>query len=153
MEYVVNPIGTVRNGRTDIAETDHWGDVPSTIVVDERFGDDCMQGLGEFSHVEVLFLFDQTTERDDCRPRHPRGRSDLPAVGVFADRGPRRPNRIGLTTCRIMSVDGRRLEVTGLDAVSGTPVLDLKPAMVEFQPGALHQPEWVGRLMAEYFRR
>lgn len=151
MDHFMRPIGTVHNRRTDIAMTDNWGGVRSTILVDPRFGDDCLQGLSEFSHVDVIFVFDQTTERADYRPRRPRGRADLPEVGLFADRGPRRPNRIGVTTCRIVSVDGRRLDVSGLDAVSGTPVVDLKPTVIQFQPADLRQPEWVGRLMADYW--
>jgi tRNA-Thr(GGU) m(6)t(6)A37 methyltransferase TsaA len=150
--FVVTPIGVVRNRRTDIAMTDHWGEVISRIVVDQRFGEDCLLGLAEFSHVEVLFVFDQTTERPDYRPRRPRGRDDLPEVGVFADRGPRRPNRIGVTTCRILSVNGRALEVLGLDAVTGTPVIDLKPTMVQFEPTGVRQPAWVDALMSDYFR-
>ncbi len=103
--------------------------------------------------MEVLFLFDQLPERDDYRePRPYRGRSDLPPVGVFADRGPRRPNRIGVTCCAVESVQGRELTVVGLDAVSGTPVVDLKPVMVEFQAVDVKQPAWVGPLMAEYFK-
>ncbi|MFF4888713.1 TrmO family methyltransferase domain-containing protein [Micromonospora chersina] len=56
-----------------------------------------------------------------------------------------------MTTCRITSVRGRELVVRGLDAISGTPVVDLKPAMIEFQPTGLRQPDWAGRLMADYF--
>ncbi|SEG80628.1 tRNA-Thr(GGU) m(6)t(6)A37 methyltransferase TsaA [Actinacidiphila yanglinensis] len=151
--FEVTPIGTVHNDRTDVQHTDHWGAVRSTITVDERFGDACLQGLEGFSHVEVLFVFDRLPERDDYRePRPYRGRSDLPPVGVFADRGPRRPNRIGVTCCAIESVRGRELTVVGLDAVAGTPVVDLKPVMVEFQVTGVKQPEWVGDLMSEYFR-
>ncbi|MEV4417480.1 SAM-dependent methyltransferase [Catellatospora sp. NPDC049609] len=151
MNFVIQPIGTVRNDRADRANTDHWGAVASTIVVDERFGDDCLLGLDGFSHVDVFFVFHETTEWPDHRPRRPRGRADLPEVGMFADRGPRRPNRLGMTTCRIISVAGRELRVLGLDAIAGTPVVDLKPTMVEFQPTGLRQPEWVGRLMSDYF--
>ena len=74
------------------------------------------------------------------------------AVGVFADRGPRRPNRIGATICEIISAEGRQLRVRGLDAVDGTPVLDLKPVMREFLPAGVRQPAWAGRLMRDYFR-
>jgi hypothetical protein len=103
--------------------------------------------------VDVLFIFDQFPEHDDYRePRPYRGRSDLPPVGVFAGRGPRRPNRIGVTSCAIESVHSRELTVVGLDAVSGTPVIDLKPAMTEFHPRNIKQPEWVSRLMSEYFQ-
>jgi tRNA (Thr-GGU) A37 N-methylase len=70
----------------------------------------------------------------------------------FAGRAPRRPNRIGVTTCAIESVRGRELTVVGLDAVSGTPVIDLKPAMAEFTPTGVKQPDWVSDMMAEYFR-
>lgn len=152
VEHVVRPVGVVRSGRTDIAMTDNWGEVTSTIVVDDRFGHDCLLGLEEFSPVDVLFLFDQTTERSDYSARRPRGRADLPEVGLFADSGPRRPNLIGVTTCRILSVDGRSLKVVGLDAVDGTPVVDLKPTMLEFLPADVRQPDWVSRLMADYFR-
>ncbi|MGW0908655.1 SAM-dependent methyltransferase [Streptomyces sp. NPDC002853] len=151
--FEVTSIGTVRNDRTDIQHTDHWGAVRSTITVDERFGEACLQGLEDFSHVEVLFVFDQFPVRDDYRePRPYRGRSDLPSVGVFAGRGPRRPNRIGVTCCAIESVQGRDLTVVGLDAVSGTPVIDLKPTMAEFCPVDIKQPEWVSQLMSEYFQ-
>lgn len=151
--FEITPVGTVRNNRTDIQHTDNWGAVRSTITIDERFGEASLQGLEDFSHVEVLFIFDQFLELDDYRePRPNRGRSDLPPVGVFAGRSPRRPNRIGVTCCAIESVHGRELAVVGLDAVSGTPVIDLKPAMAEFQPVSIRQPEWVSRLMSEYFR-
>lgn len=151
--FEINPIGTVRNDRTDVQHTDNWGAVRSTITIDERFGEACLQGLDGFSHVEVLFVFDQFPERGDYRePRPYRGRADLPPVGVFAGRGPRRPNRIGVTCCAIESVQGRELTVVGLDAVSGTPVVDLKPAMVEFLPADVKQPEWVSGLMSEYFQ-
>ncbi|MFF4888712.1 hypothetical protein [Micromonospora chersina] len=81
MHFAMSPVGTVRNDRTDGALTDHWGAVVSTIVVDERFGEECLLGLADFSHVDVFFVFDRTTERSDGRPRRPRGRADLPAVG------------------------------------------------------------------------
>ncbi|MDW3847719.1 SAM-dependent methyltransferase [Micromonospora sp. BRA006-A] len=149
----ITPIGTVRNDRTDIQHSDNWGAVRSTIVVDERFGEACLQGLEEFSHVEVVFVFDRFPDGGDHgEPRPYRGRADLPPMGVFAGRGPRRPNRIGVTCCRIESVRGRELTVVGLDAVSGTPVIDLKPVLVEFVPTNVRQPEWVSGMMSDYFR-
>ncbi|QMW67289.1 SAM-dependent methyltransferase [Mumia sp. ZJ1417] len=151
--FEITPIGTVRNDRTDVQHTDNWGAVRSTITVDDRFGEASLQGLDGFSHVDVLFLFDQFPDGGDFRePRPYRGRADLPPVGVFAGRGPRRPNRIGVTSCAIESVRGHELTVVGLDAVSGTPVIDLKPTMAEFLPVSTTQPEWVSAMMSEYFQ-
>ncbi|GLI03389.1 hypothetical protein Pa4123_86670 [Phytohabitans aurantiacus] len=80
--------------------------------------------------MEILFIFDRFPDHGDYRqPRPNRGRPDFPPVGVFAGRGPRRPNRIGVTCCAIESVHGRELTVVGLVAVSGTPVIDVKPVM------------------------
>jgi tRNA (Thr-GGU) A37 N-methylase/SAM-dependent methyltransferase len=150
----VTPVGTVHNGRPDPGHSDHWGAVESTILIQSHLGDRTLTGLAGFSHVEVVFLLDRLPEREDYRqPLRPRGRTDLPAVGVFADRGPRRPNRIGCTICEVLSAHGQELRVRGLDAVDGTPVLDIKPVMREFLPGRVRQPEWAGRLMAEYFSR
>ncbi|SCG40180.1 SAM-dependent methyltransferase [Micromonospora inositola] len=152
LAITVTPIGTVHNGRSDPGNSDHWADVASTILVEPRFGDRCLTGLADFSHVEVVFFFDRLAERDAYRqPLRPRGRADLPEVGVFADRGPRRPNRIGCTICEVVSARGRELRVRGLDAVDGTPVLDIKPVMRQFLPEHSRQSEWVDRLMAEYF--
>src|SRR3954462_7629879 len=153
LRFEITAIGTVRNARTDVQHPDNWGAVRSTITVDERFGEACLQGLEGFSHVEVLFVFDQFPEGGDYRePRPYRAPSDLPPVGVFAGRGPRRPNRIGVTCCAIESVHGRELTVVGLDAVSGTPVIDLNPTMAEFRAVNIKQPEWVSLLMSEYFQ-
>lgn len=152
MTVAATPIGSVHNARTNTQDSDHWGDTESLILIEPRFGDRSLTGLAEFSHVEVVFFFDRLAERDDYRqPLRPRGRADLPEVGVFADRGPRRPNRIGCTICEIVSVRGRELRIRGLDAVDGTPVLDIKPVMRQFLPAHIRQPEWVDRLMAEYF--
>lgn len=153
VRFEITSIGTVRNDRTDVQHTDNWGAVRSTIVVDERFGEACLQGLEGYSHVDVLFVFDRFADDGDHRePRPFRGRPDLPPIGIFAGRGPRRPNRIGVTSCAVESVRGRELTVTGLDAVSGTPVIDLKPTMVEFLPAGVTQPDWVSAAMADYFR-
>ncbi|MFT4030098.1 MAG: TrmO family methyltransferase [Protaetiibacter sp.] len=71
---------------------------------------------------------------------------------VISQRGKNRPNRIGTTICKVLGVDGTVLRVSGLDAIDGTPVLDLKPWMTEFGPrGAVRQPAWSTELMAEYW--
>jgi tRNA (Thr-GGU) A37 N-methylase len=79
MTFAMSSVGSVRSARRDPANSDHWGQVTSTIVIDERFGANCLAGLAEFSHVEVLFVFDQARERDDYRgPRSPRGGRTCP---------------------------------------------------------------------------
>ena len=84
--------------------------------------------------------------------RHPRGNPDWPKVGVFAQRGRNRPNRLGVSVCRILGVDSTRLLVGGLDAIDGTPVLDIKPVLAEFLPrGEVRQPDWSRELMADYW--
>src|SRR3954451_15804313 len=94
----------------------------------DRFGPEALMGLGEFSHVEVVFVFDRVPpEKVLTASRHPRGNPDWPEAGIFAQRGSGRPNRIGVTVCRLLAVDGRTVTVQALDAIDGTPVLDLKP--------------------------
>ena len=147
----MTPVGHVRGGRAEV-EDDAWGSVTARIELD-GFGPDALLALGEFSHVEVLFVFDRVDPHGVCRgARHPRGRSDWPLVGIFAQRGKDRPNRIGSTVCEVVAVDGAALEVRGLDAVDGTPVLDLKPyAPVFDRVERPRTPEWIDRLMADYF--
>jgi tRNA (Thr-GGU) A37 N-methylase len=84
--------------------------------------------------------------------RHPRGRTDWPRVGIFAQRGKDRPNRLGITVCRLLSVEGLALRVQGLDAINGTPVLDVKPVMRGFLPrGEVREPAWASALMRDYW--
>lgn len=147
------PIGVVRSSR-DEAIDDDWDAVESRIELDRRrFGPDATAALDTFSHVEVLFVFDRVT--DDAivtGSRHPRGRQDWPAVGIFAQRAKDRPNRLGSTVCRLLGVDGLTVRVQGLDAIEGTPVLDLKPYLHGFAPrGEVTEPAWATELMDGYW--
>jgi len=84
--------------------------------------------------------------------RHPRNNRDWPLVGIFAQRGKNRPNRLGVSRCAIERVEGLDIHVSGLDAIDGTPVLDIKPYMAEFAPaGETRQPEWATELMRNYY--
>ncbi|MFN0148724.1 MAG: SAM-dependent methyltransferase [Dehalococcoidia bacterium] len=150
---LMQPIGFVRGGREE-ATDDDWGTVESEIHLDaSRLGPEVAAGLEEFSHVEVVFIFDRVDESElTFEARHPRGRLDWPKVGILAQRAKARPNRIGLTTCELMAVEGLVLKVRGLDAINATPVLDIKPYMAEFGPrGPLRQPAWSRELMREYW--
>jgi tRNA (adenine37-N6)-methyltransferase len=153
--YAVTPIGHVRSSRAEAIDDD-WESVSASISLDgTRFTDNSLAGLAEFSHVEVVYLFDQVDEDDvQSGARHPRSNPAWPEVGIFAQRAKMRPNRLGVTTCRLLGVDGLTLRVEGLDAIDGTPVLDLKPVMAEFLPrGDVHQPTWSHELMATYWSR
>ena len=152
-EVVLRPIGFVRGGRAE-AEDDSWDAVEAVIALDEaRFGADAMAGLSDFSHIEVVFHFDRVAQSEIVSTaRHPRGRSDWPKAGIFAQRGKARPNRLGVSMCRLLSVDGLNLAVRGLDAIAGTPVLDIKPVMQGFLPrGEIRQPAWASEIMQDYW--
>ena len=127
-EFVVRAIGRVRCGREEAIDDD-WGGIESTIELDAaRFAPEVLAGLADFSHVEVVFCFDRVDESKlNLGSRHPRGNPDWPRVGIFAQRAKARPNRIGMTTCELLGVEGLTLSLRGLDAIDGTPVLDIKP--------------------------
>jgi tRNA-Thr(GGU) m(6)t(6)A37 methyltransferase TsaA len=146
------PVATVVGGRTEPFDDD-WDAVEAIIRLDERFDAEALDGLEEFSHLEVVYVFDRVDPADvETGARHPRGNEDWPRVGIFAQRAKDRPNRIGVSVCRLLRVEERDLHVAGLDAVDGTPVLDLKPVMTEFAPrGELRQPDWARELMAGYW--
>jgi tRNA (adenine37-N6)-methyltransferase len=103
--------------------------------------------------VEAVFHMDRVPpEKIETGARHPRNNQDWPAVGIFAQRGKNRPNQIGTTVCRVLRVEGARLHLEGLDAVDGTPVLDIKPWVREFGPrGEIRQPAWMDELMRGYW--
>lgn len=153
MPFTIEPVGYVRGGRAEAVDDD-WGRSRATIELDTaQFGVEALAGLDDFSHAEIVFLFDRVPEEKIERSsRHPRGREDWPRVGIFAQRGKNRPNRLGVTVCRVLSVDGCRLRVEGLDAIDGTPVIDIKPVMREFLPREdVRQPPWVSELMSAYW--
>ena len=151
----VTPIGVVRATR-DAAIDDDWDAVASTIELDPAQVDpDATRGLDTFSHVEVVYLFHLVEDASVCRgARHPRGNAAWPRVGILAQRAKDRPNRIGVTTCRLTAVDGLTVHVHGLDAVDGTPVLDVKPWMTGFAPrGDVVEPGWATELMVGYWEQ
>jgi tRNA-Thr(GGU) m(6)t(6)A37 methyltransferase TsaA len=133
---------------------DFWGDVVAEIELSADLPADSLDGLEEFSHAEVLYLFDRVRpESVTTSARHPRNNPAWPRVGIFAQRAKGRPNRLGSTVVRLLSREGRRLRVRGLDAVDGSPVLDIKPVMAEFLPREpVRQPDWSRELMRDYWR-
>jgi len=152
--FTVAPIGYVEASRHEPID-DEWDAVSSAIQLDPRaVRPDALAGLGSFSHIEVIYLFHRVDPDAVQRgARRPRGNPAWPAVGILAQRAKNRPNRLGISTCRLLEIDDLRLHITGLDAIDGTPVLDVKPYFAEFGArGEIRQPTWSHELMRGYWR-
>lgn len=151
----LRPIGYIRSSRTQ-PDDDNWSAESASIELDPTvFSSDALQGLSDFSHIEVLFFMDQVTDSEkQYGSRHPRDQTRYPLTGVFAQRGRNRPNPIGLSVCRITSIDGLRIAIQDCDAIDGTPVLDIKPFVTAFGPkGSVTEPVWVLQLMEDYWEK
>jgi tRNA-Thr(GGU) m(6)t(6)A37 methyltransferase TsaA len=150
--FSIKPIGTVHSSRTEVRD-DFWGDVPAVIELAPDMPGECLNGIEDFSHAEIIFLFDKVdASAIVMNARHPRNNPAWPRVGIFAQRTKYRPNRLGCTIVRILKQEGRRLHVAGLDALDGTPVVDIKPVMAEFLPQEpIRQPGWTRELMRDYW--
>ena len=132
--FQIFPVGAVRK-----KEESTW------IEIFEPFSD-ALLGLEGFSHIQVLFWFHEndTAERRKTLRVHPRKDKKNPLTGVFGTHSPRRPNLIGLTLCKIKSIQGRRIVIDDIDAFDGTPVIDIKcyiPASVA--KSEIRLPDWV----------
>jgi tRNA (adenine37-N6)-methyltransferase len=148
----LSPIGIVKNTR-QVVEDDHWGGIVSVIELVPSFTEEALVQIEKFSHAEVIFYFHLVEDaKIETGARHPRNNKDWPRVGIFAQRGKNRPNRLGASIVKIIKREGIRLFVEGLDAVDGTPVLDIKPVMREFLPREkVSQPHWATELMKNYW--
>jgi tRNA-Thr(GGU) m(6)t(6)A37 methyltransferase TsaA len=127
--YELRVVGHVRSPLTDLADAPRQGDegAPDAVLELDASVEPALAGLEPGAHVLVLtwlHLGDRST-----LAVHPRGEVTRPVAGVFATRAPDRPNPIGLHEVRVLAVDGPRLTVSGLEAVDGTPILDLKPVL------------------------
>jgi tRNA-Thr(GGU) m(6)t(6)A37 methyltransferase TsaA len=144
-------IGTVSSPVTEGVDED-WGSVVSEIRLNEKYVSG-LRGLEEFSHVLVLFYMHKYSfDPDADLVRRPQGRPDMPLTGVFAQRTKHRPNPIGVTAVELLKVKGDTLVVRGLDAIDGTPVIDVKPYFPAFDSRSdAETPLWVGKLMKRYF--
>lgn len=149
-DIVMQPIGYVRNSVQDKKDT-AWGADISTIELDEEYlyG---LTGLESFSHALIVTYLDQANYRKEKHLlRRPQGREDMPVVGIFSQRTKDRPNRLGITAVEILSVGENTLQIKGLDAIDGTPILDIKPYFPAFDKRNARTPEWVDILMENYF--
>ncbi len=149
--FEINAVGTVRSSRI-APEDDLWDEETSHIEMIEPFDEQSLMGLADFSHCIVVYVFDKAVWDESKMLRHPRGNKNWPEVGIFAQRAKDRPNRLGVTVCRVLEVKDSMVSVAGLDAIDGTPVVDIKPWMVEFGPrGEISQPSWSTELMQGYW--
>jgi tRNA (adenine37-N6)-methyltransferase len=149
-DIIVKPIGFVANDRIEPTD-DNWSSVESVIELSNDLQEECFDGIEEFSHLEIIFYFDRST-KIFIGSEHPRENKDFPRVGIFAQRKKDRPNHIGATIVNLIRRDGRRLIVKNLDAINGTPVIDIKPVFKEYLPqGKLSQPDWTSDLMKNYW--
>ena len=147
-----NPIGTVKCPVTEMSQGG-WAKIESAIHVDPPLAQG-LQGLAGFSHILVAFFLDRAQGFDPATQllRRPRGREDMQEVGVFAQRTKYRPNPLGITAVQLLGIDGNVVKVRGLDALDGTPVLDIKPYMPPFdRMDDVKMPPWVGAFMDGYF--
>ena len=146
-----NPIGIIKCDVTEKVDS-NWGNISSQIIIDEHLTNGLM-GLSDFSHIIVIYHLNQAKFiYEKHLSRKPQGRDDMPAAGIFSQRAKDRPNPIGITAVKLISVNENIIEVQGLDAINGTPVLDIKPYYPQFD---LKEnsivPDWVNILMKDYF--
>lgn len=152
MEIKLTPIATVKNSRKQPVD-DYWEAIISEIELAENIPIEAFNSISGFSHLEIIYYFDKVKSDDIVYKGHPRENPNYPLVGIFGQRKKNRPNRIGLCTVELLEHNGRTLVVRNLDAIDGTPVLDIKPVFKEFQPfGRIRQPDWVKDLMKNYWK-
>ena len=151
MKIEFNSIGVVKNSVTE-KKDNNWGEDYSEIIINPELKEG-LTGLKDFSHIIVVYnLHEASFNKETDLLRRPRGREDMPLIGIFSQRAKDRPNPIGITAVEIIDVNDNIIKVIGLDAIDGTPVLDIKPYFPVYdKKDDAKVPEWVDRLMDNYF--
>lgn len=146
-------IATVVGGHTNRLD-DFKGGVESIIRLAPEYPTETLQGIEEFSHLQVVWHFSAGSPDDVAlHARSPRDNPAWPATGTFVHHNHRRPARLGISFPRLLGVEGRDLRVTDLDADDGTPILDLVAVFEEMLPlGPVTQPSWPGEMLQDYWR-
>lgn len=146
LEVRMRPIGWVASGRSTAAHDDRWQEETAEIEIDAGWAG-ALDGIEEFSHIWVLWWLDRFEGPPDFTHVHAEHREEMPLVGIFATRSPRRPNPLAMTAVRLLERKGERLYVQGLDAYEGTPVLDIKPYLRRGDLiGEATMPAWLEEL-------
>lgn len=149
-QIIMEPIGYVHNQVRE-KKDDAWGGNISTIFLEESYHGG-LTGLADFTHAIILCHLDKTKYIPEKHLlRRPRNRADMPLLGIFSQRTKDHPNQIGITAVEILSVAENSITVKGLDAIDGTPVLDIKPYFPAFDKREARTPDWVDILMEHYF--
>ncbi len=149
-DILITPIAFVANERKEKMD-DRWAPIISRIELVPELPESCFAGIEAFSHLEIIFHF-HLSDQTVIGSEHPRDDRSLPLIGIFAQRKKDRPNHLGLTVVKLIKHEGRALHVSHLDAIDGTPVVDIKPVFAEFLPqGDVTQPEWTRAVMRNYW--
>ncbi len=149
---VLRPVARVKNTRKDQRD-DYWGSELSEIELLPHIPAESFDGIEGFSHLEIIFYFDKANPLNAVYKFHPRGNKNWPETGIFAQRKKDRPNSLGLTVAELVKRDGNKIWVKKLDAIDGTPILDIKPVFNEFLPAdEIKQPAWSHELMRDYWK-
>ena len=152
MEIRVKPVATVKNSRKNPTD-DFWGEIISEIELCDHIPDEAFEGISAFSHLEIIYFFDKVKKSEIVFSGRPRGNPGYPVTGIFAQRKKDRPNTLGLCTVELLEHKGRTIKVKYLDAIHGTPVLDIKPVFKEYKvEGNIRQPVWASELMKNYWK-
>jgi tRNA-Thr(GGU) m(6)t(6)A37 methyltransferase TsaA len=139
------PIAMVKNDVKEIGRHD-WDKIVSQLIFRPDL-EDALEGLKEFSHLIVLFWFHLSPSGENAPHKtHPQKRIDLPLVGVFATRSPIRPNPLGMAVVELKGQVKNVLTVTGLDAINGTPIVDIKPYLTGDSIDRIRVPDWIHKL-------
>ena len=142
----------VKNSRTEPID-DNWEIIVADIELADHIPTEAFDSISDFSHLEIIYYFDRVENENIVFSGRPRGNPAYPSVGIFGQRKKDRPNKIGLATVELLEHNGRTITVKFLDAINGTPILDIKPVFKEFQPKtAISQPVWVADLMKNYWK-
>ena len=151
MKIELSPVAFVQNSRKEPVDDD-WSRIISEIHLAENIPDEALLNLDAFSHLEIIYFFNKVRDEEIVYSVRPRGNIAYPLTGIFGQRKKDRPNKLGACIVELVSIDKRTLTVRKLDAINGTPVLDIKPVFKEFMPvGEIIQPLWVSDLMKEYW--
>lgn len=143
-EIRIKPIGKAKNNilKPTLAG---WKNIITNIVIEKRYTKG-LDGIEGYSHIIVVYWMDK--EKECHLKHHPQGRADIPFIGIFACRCPQRPNRIAISTVKLLSRKGNVLKVKDLDIVNGTAVLDIKPYTPRYDKvEKTRVPKWVGKLV------